>query len=150
MSALYEEKSGSATIRVYEDLSEISDSMLMQSGTIIAEYEDDENELYVTYEVQGDVNVRYKDEYYHGEDEMPEELKDIIKRGELFDHPDVYVGNNNWFSCTEWSEKGFGGFATFDDVANLENMNPKAIAEDIKELAEFLLDERKKENIERE
>ena len=53
-----------------------------------------------------------------------EELKEIMRAGHVFDHEDVYIGNNNWFAIqfrdgTEWDPN--------DDVVDVEGLSKQEI-----------------------
>lgn len=85
--------------KIYKDLSECVDSLLFPKETVIAELncEKDNTKIDVRLDVFGDVNILYKGEWYIDPNDFPEELKNIIKQGLLYEHEDVYVDSNNWF-----------------------------------------------------
>lgn len=86
---------------LYEDLTDINDSMLFDSETVIAVVTTPEGKE-MSLEVRGDVRVSPYDnegnacnETYRNYSEMPQDLKDAIKGGKLDEI--AYVGNNNYF-----------------------------------------------------
>lgn len=113
-----------AALRFYldEDLTNVTDSMEFDSGTEIATLSFGDSEASIM--VCGEVRVTFKDELYRKPSEFPEELKEIIRAGHVFDHEDVYVGNNNWFAIqfrdgTEWDPN--------DDVVDVEGLSKQEI-----------------------
>lgn len=95
------------------NLSKYVDSMLFDSGAVIAtlNYDNEElgeNEVHdisVSLEVAGKVKVIYKDSTYTEPSEFPEELREKIRSTEFWDvyapddenEGDIYVDFNNWF-----------------------------------------------------
>ena len=113
-----------AALRFYldEDLTNVTDSMEFDSGTEIATLSFGDSEASIM--VCGEVRVTIKDELYRKPSEFPEELKEIIRAGHVFDHEDVYVGNNNWFAIqfrdgTEWDPN--------DDVVDVEGLSKQEV-----------------------
>ena len=113
-----------AALRFYldEDLTNVTDSMEFDSGTEIATLSFGDSEASIM--VCGEVRVTFKDELYRKPSEFPEELKEIIRAGHVFDHEDVYVGNNNWFAIqfrdgTEWDPN--------DDVVDVEGLSKQEV-----------------------
>lgn len=107
---------------LHEDLTNVADSMELDSGTEIATLYFGDSEAAIL--VCGEVRVTYKDEVYRKASEFPEELKEIIRAGHVFDHEDVYIGNNNWFAIqfrdgTEWDPN--------DDVVDVEGLSKQEI-----------------------
>lgn len=105
---------------VYEDLEKCVDSMLFPSDTVIAKLscEAEEKQIDIYLEVRGEVRVTYKGELYVNPEDFPEELKKIIKQGLLFEHEDVYVGNNNWFEEIIYvDDQSFEGIVFEDNLA---------------------------------
>lgn len=94
-----------------EDLTPYVDSMLFNSGTIIAtmKYEDDDWELFIDLGVRGDVRLWYKGVEYFSACEFPDELIEKIKNNEFWymtspsgegndeTESDLYIQDNNWF-----------------------------------------------------
>lgn len=94
----------------YEDMTNIVDSMELDTGTTICELETDKG--YCTIEVRGEVSVDYKGVRYKYPSEFPEELKKLIHEhpydwdvyapsGEGNNEPvgDIDVHLNNWFEA---------------------------------------------------
>ena len=88
----------------YVDLKDISDSMLLDSNTCIAELTD--GAIKCTLEVRGlvTVNTLLTDEKgnefcetYRHASEMPEWLLDAIRDGSYLNRDDIAVSENNWF-----------------------------------------------------
>lgn len=115
---------------LYEDMSEISDSMLLDSGTEIAEYRDPENDIYLSIEVQGAVSVEYLGKVYHKPSEFPEGLISLISEDplNLWYNEAVSVNLNNWFALIEW-EKNEQGVLEYkaDTVIDIENHTQEQI-----------------------
>lgn len=84
--------------RIWEDLKECVDSLLMESGTVIATLKI--GEYILSLEVVGDVKIVYKDEAYYSCNDFTQELEDIIKGGCYWDVPELYIENNNWYNLT--------------------------------------------------
>ena len=84
-----------------KDLSQYTDSMLFDSGTIIAFMDCAYNECQVSIELRvcGEVDVTYKGEDYRHPSDFPNELREIIKHNPYWftDTEDLYITNNNWF-----------------------------------------------------
>ena len=86
------------------DLTKIKDSMQLDSNQVVATLK--YGDYTVSYEVQGEVRVRFDGDLYTRPSEFPQELKDMIAQGgfwELTNSDRVDVGNNNWFEvfCRE-------------------------------------------------
>lgn len=114
----------------FEDLTNIPDSMLIDSDTEIARLTlDDFVVKYATLEVRGDVIVTFKGERYRTPSEFPEELKELIRNDPNFWDPEcsgVYVVNNNWFKAFLWDENN--QYLTSDYV-DAENLSADSIKE---------------------
>lgn len=84
-----------------ENLKQYTDSMLFDSGTIVASLDCEHNgyKICIDLKVCGEVDVTYKGEDYRYPSDFPDELKEIIKNEPTwFIHTDdLYVTNNNWF-----------------------------------------------------
>ena len=123
-----------------EDLSKYSDSMLFDSGHMIAsadfKYKDKEYSL--DLKVCGDINVTYKGEVYKTPSEFPEELKELITKnpGKWELNDDVFVNFNNWF---EFIVKGIDGFVYEED---LSEASPEELYEDFLIIVKLIGDAR--------
>ena len=93
-----------------EDLSKYKNSILFNSGTVIAEgvFTYGDEELPITLDVFGETRIIYKGEVYTDPDDFPEELTNLIKEhpydwdvcapsGEGNDDEETYADSNNWF-----------------------------------------------------
>lgn len=97
-------KKGNAIITIYDDFNNINDSLLLESCTKIAKYENDEENIYFTIEVCGDVYVKYFDEVYKDVSKFPAELIELIKNRKVYFNENVEVIDNNWFNVVEWEK----------------------------------------------
>ncbi len=137
----------------YEDLTNIPDSMLLDSETVIAKC--DCEGYHMTLEVHGEVRVTVEkdggEEVYRCASEFPDWLIEAIKKdpnvwdtyaptGEGNDNAEgnLYVSDNNWFEMFLFDENW--GYVT-SDVVDAENMSP----EQIKVLFGELFDDYKKQ-----
>ncbi len=92
-----------ANFKQFIDLKDIVDSMMLDSNQVIAEATI--NGVEISLEVRGAVNVAFNpkgigngdDGVYRTYSEMPEELKELIKSGEIFESDKAYIDDNNWF-----------------------------------------------------
>lgn len=120
-----------------EDLSKYTDSMLFDSGEIIASatFKHKGKKLDVDLRIVGEVAVTYKDEVYHRPSEFPDELRSLIEENpnQWMTDDDVYVGLNNWFEYIFDTE----GHVLEDD---LSKMNSNDVLDDMKELAKWYFD----------
>lgn len=78
-----------------EDLIGIKDSLELDSGQIVAELEFDD--LLVRLLTAGDVRVVFNDDVFKTPSQFPDELKELIRNGKLYDDKRVYVDMSNWF-----------------------------------------------------
>lgn len=108
------------------DLSEINDSMELDSNIEVARIE---NENYaLTLEVQGSVRVIYKDCIYKAACQMPDELIQLFHDGKAYNSKDVYVDMNNWFEVFFWEKKdGKLIWTNWCDVVDCETSTPKEL-----------------------
>jgi len=134
MEPIYTRKVGNAVIKVYEDLTDINTSLLLPSGLMIATYEDDTTETYLSYEVQGEIDIQFKGDWYEDPTEYPDELVEMLKNGAA-GNEDIVVIENNWFEGMFWSDKGWCGTCFCSDVVDIEGMSPEQMADDIQEWA---------------
>lgn len=110
--------------RRYIDLSEVNDSMELDSETIIAELR--EGDVTVSLEVHGDIRVIFDGQVYRYPSEFPDELMEMIHNGSYDTNDRVEVGANNWFelfvdngNCNEEAELVDCEGYTPDQVAEL-------------------------------
>lgn len=108
----------------YVDMSDIEDSMELDSNTTICTLETETH--FVSIEVRGEVKVRYKDEWYHRPSEFPTELKERIHSDAYWScDENVYVDMNNWFEAF-WKNKPDQRVESFD-LVDVENSSPKEL-----------------------
>ena len=116
----------------YVDLTDINDSMELNSNQEIASYEKDG--FVVTLEVRGAVRVVYKNNVYKDASQMPEELIRIFHDGKVLDNEDLYVDDNNWFETFFWERNGNSlEWTRLSDVVDAENSSPEDIREFLKD-----------------
>lgn len=109
----------------YEDMKPIKDSMQFDSDTEICSYVSPDEKFTITIEVRGEVRLTYKDETYTKPSEFPQEVKEIIKNGDLWNTDEVYIGNNNWFELFIWD---CDGDYIDSGVVDIEGQDPEYIA----------------------
>lgn len=110
----------------YEDMKPIKDSMQFDSDTEICEYTPADKKIKITIEVRGEVRIIYNDEVYTKPSDFPQEVKEIIQNGDLWNTDEIYVGNNNWFELFFWDEEG--NFLD-SDVVDIEGMSPEELCD---------------------
>lgn len=110
----------------FVDMKPIKDSMQLCSDTQICRYGPPDGQFKVTIEVRGEVRITYKDEVYTNPSDFPQEVKEIIKNGDLWNTDEIYVGNNNWFELFFWDEEG--NFLD-SDVVDIEGMTPEELCD---------------------
>ena len=92
----------SAIFHQFIDLSNINDSMELDSGLEIARL--DKGKYAVTLEVCGSVRVLYKDNIYRNASNMPEELIQMFHNWRPEYEEIVDCGMNNWFELFLWEK----------------------------------------------
>lgn len=133
-----------ANFKQFIDLKDVVDSMMLDSNQVVAEATIDGIEI--SLEVRGDVKVAFNpkgigngdDDIYRTYSEMPEELKELIKSGEVFESDKVYIDDNNWFEIF-WNKDGYWD----SDVIDAE----KSTADDIKRIMLDVYDSCIKESV---
>lgn len=98
-----------ATIRNFHYMSKqkrrgITSPLLLKSNTKIASGETDTVSFCIM--TQGYVTIVYKDEPFMNREEFPEELVELIRKGEAEHHPDVTINENNWYELIIWDKDG--------------------------------------------
>lgn len=140
----------------YIGLEDVSDSLLLSSSQVVADYIDKANNVYLSLEVRGEVHVVYKERDYYDVRDFPEELKSIIKDGydedgmhhSYSEHPDIDILENNWFELFEVdAHDNYLGRAL---VVDAENYTQEDIVSLFKETEEEILKEAYKTDDERE
>lgn len=84
-----------STFRLYENTENIKDSLQFDSGTLIAEYID--NNLSARIEVVGDVRIIFEGDVFKYPSNFSDELKQIVAEGNVYDDERIEVCENNWF-----------------------------------------------------
>lgn len=129
-------------------ITDIKDSMEIESGTVIATLQDTITGTRVSLEVRGDVKIFYSPEgftvsdgeYYTSPVEFPKGLKELIRAGQLSkDTEHVYVSDNNWFEIfTEYREEYKRGVYRYNYDVNTELCDPEGYT--IPQLFDLLYD----------
>lgn len=118
---------GLTKFELYEDLTNVRDSMMFNSYTDIAKLTTPEGKE-MTLEVRGEVRVTTHDENgdiiatYRGYSDMPADLKAKIADGSYLEDESIYVGDNNWFEV-------FYNDANLCECVDVENCTPAEIYE---------------------
>ena len=84
-----------STFRLYENTKDIKDSLQFDTGTLIAEYID--NDLSARIEVVGDVRIIFEGDVFKYPSNFSDELKQIVAEGNVYADERVEVCENNWF-----------------------------------------------------
>lgn len=111
----------------YIDLTNIKNSMQLDSRQIIAELQKDE--MIITLETQGDISVSFNGESYFNYNEFPDELKELIKSNAYMQDERVYVALNNWFEIFVYKNKTDTLPKAY--VADVEGMTPEELFEEL-------------------
>ena len=121
----------SAEMVVNKDLRNISDAMLLSSGTVVATYTAPKMGINLALRVAGDVNLTYKGQVYRDVSEFPDELKALMTYDNKFrQHPDVNVLNNSWFELVQTDNNGNIIEAEVADPENYTEDEIKALFDD--------------------
>ena len=122
--------------KCYTDLSNINDSMELDSGSVIAELKKDNYMLELR--VCGEVKVYFDDDIFKCASQMPDELLQLFHEGKAYEDERVSVIENNWFEVFlyEW-EDGVWIWSGQSDVWDCEGMS----ADELKGEMESMLDE---------
>lgn len=82
----------------YVDLTDVADSLLIESGTVIAELQlVNESCSRCSIETKGEIRILWKDEIYTTPFSYPDDLIESIKSGDVYTDSNCYVDLNNWF-----------------------------------------------------
>lgn len=121
------------TFNLYVDLTNIPNSMLLESGTKIAEITKGDDVI-VALGVRGAVEVNYKDSTFYSANKFPENLKELIRTDpDWFENPDVYVKDNNWFEVFITGERSLLSISV-----GFANASPELIYETLADVANEL------------
>lgn len=102
------------------DLTDINDSLELESGQIIATLEKDG--IIASLEVHGHVTIDFNERTYNYYSEFPDTLKSLIHSGDYLNDPRVYVSENNWFEVFIYHGEDDPG--PLCDVVDVENLTP--------------------------
>ena len=105
----------------YIDMSNIRDSMQLDSDQVIANLEDTDTGLIAEIRVVGDVKVFVGDDstYYEYPSEFPKWLRDLIAtNSEWWCIPDVYVESNNWIELFVYKKTSEGSIFVCSDTCD--------------------------------
>lgn len=84
------------TFNVYQNLDEVNaNSLLFESGEEIASLQ--VGKYYLSLMCRGEVRLVWKNEVYKGVSQFPQELKECILKGNLYENDDLLIDENNWF-----------------------------------------------------
>lgn len=105
----------------YEDISNINDSLLIDSNTIIAEYIGKDYDASI--EVRGEVKIIHNldnggMDIFKTPSDYPDWLKKSITEENLSERNDIYIDANNWFEVFIWDKEGN---CITSDVVDCEN-----------------------------
>lgn len=89
-----EKKLNILNFEVSVDINECKESLLFDNETIATL---DVDKYRVTIEVHGAKRIIFKNQVYKSAYNYPDELKEIIKRGNYFNNNDIEFVDNNWF-----------------------------------------------------
>ena len=104
----------------FVDLTNINDSMELDSGKIIARM--NRGNTWASLEVRGGVKVRFYEKTYTSPFEFPKDLKELIhERRDWYHDENVYLTDRNWFEIFRW--EGEHGVPEAD-VTDAENLTP--------------------------
>ena len=132
--------------KLYEDLTNIHDSMQLDSNTVIAELVDDKDVIRVSLEVKGEVKVFWNPDgdpfdgnYYNYPSEFPEGLKKLIAEDDQwFENEHLYISENNWFEVFFFDE--FGSDLGISEVVDVEQEDPQALEETLWECYQLTIE----------
>lgn len=128
------------------ELSQYIDSMLFDSGEVIAvmEVEDNGKKIEISLEVRGEVRVDFDGVVYCRPSEFPDVLKELIETNPgCWDCEDyMYVDMNNWFECmytvqTNDREYSDGVMCEWD----ISKVTPEDIKREMLKVCEWILGE---------
>lgn len=102
----------------------LPDSMCLDSGINICQYEEDGNTVEIT--VRGYVTVDFNGNRYKHYSDMPKELQELFQNGKAHDDERVEINECNWYEVFfNWDEDY--------DIAEVEGYNASALEEYCKE-----------------
>lgn len=122
--------------KCYTDLSNINDSMELDSGFVRAELKKDNYMLELR--TCGEVRVDFEDGRYTCASNMPDELIEMFHNGAAYEDNRVHIIDNNWFELFlyEW-KNNMWEWTGNSDIWDCEGMS----ADELKGEMECILDE---------
>lgn len=111
------------------------DSMLIESGTIIATMTTGNYKCEIR--VCGEVRVVYKGVAYRSPEAFPEELREMFASGKADNSDEVFIDDNNWYELFVDDEKGWTGWSEVLD--SLDNLTPAELAKVFEDAIESYL-----------
>ena len=109
---------------------EITDSILLPSG--VGVLSGNYGDIQVFIETQGHVNIAWKGDYYNCRGDFPDDLVEVIRKGELDSHPDIDVLENNWYEVLVYRGNELLCSDIIDiDLHDMSEMDAKSLIEDI-------------------
>ena len=106
--------------KVYGDLSKYTDSLLFQDETIASLLT---KEYKVTIEVIGDVRISFDGDTYRYSSDFPEELRKIIEKGDISEHSEIEIIDNNWFEIDVYERTSKDKYVLVDDEVFEEDLS---------------------------
>lgn len=100
-----------------EDRREITDSLLLDSGTNVAEGKTKDGYEFVI-QTQGHVRVLWKGEIFKHATDFPDDLTEALKNHTFYDlgYPDTEVQENNWYELLIYDPNGKLLFSDLVDI----------------------------------
>lgn len=137
------DKTKITSFELLKDLKEMVDSILFDSGTVIATIECRKGNKKVCMElrVAGYVSIIYKEQSYHTAFEFPKKLKEIIKNDpQWWEHRDIILINNNWFEYIyDYHHNGEKWSDGILEESDLTKMTEDELKNEMLELCEFIM-----------
>lgn len=125
-----------------KNLIQYTDSMLFDSGTVIASFDCEHNghKISIDLMVCGEVDVTYKGEDYTCPSEFSNELREIIKYQPYWftDTDDLYITNNNWFEYIY--DHTYDGDTWTDGILFESDLSTYSEADLLKEMYEIAME----------
>lgn len=141
-------------VKIHKDLANITDSMLLESGTVVAEYHNEEENIHLSLEVVGNIALTFKGKNYYGASEFSDELRSLIEAGHYQSkfpaekvlwtkHPDLEIRSTNWFEVFEVTKEQVRTGRSWSEEC--EGYEARDIEELFLEIESKLLEERGEE-----
>ncbi len=132
------EKKSNDTLKIFVPLTELKDSMLLDSGQKVITIS--HRGYDVTVRVVGEVRVDYKGSGYAAACQMPEELLEKFRDGSAYSDPDVNIIDNNWFEAFIDKDGAWTGSSSVID--DFEDKSEEEIAKRLMDMVdECVVDE---------